>query len=56
LIAEILRREAGGEIEKLMIAGLVLIQRTWCWEQFLAIEHKEKQWVLDVLRKYGARI
>jgi hypothetical protein len=52
LISEVLRRGAGNDIEKLKIAGLILIQRGWCWEQFLALDDPLKEWALDELAKW----
>lgn len=52
LVAEILRRAAGEDIEKRQLAGLVLISHDWCWGRFLKIEHPLRQWALDELRKW----
>lgn len=52
LIAEILRRSSGNDIQKRMVAGLILVSRDWCWDQFLAIEHEQREWALGVLRQY----
>lgn len=52
LVAELLRQHAGDDVQKLMVAGLVLISRDWCWKQFLAIEHEQRQWAIDTLRQY----
>jgi len=52
LIAEILRRAAGNVVAKRSLAGLVLISRDWCWDEFLAIDHSEREWALDELRKW----
>jgi hypothetical protein len=52
LLAEILRRAAGDSVERLMVAGLLLMHRGWCWEQFLALDHSEKEWAMDELAKW----
>ncbi len=52
LVAEILRRAAGDDIEKLKIAGLVLLCRDWCWNQFSKIDDPLKQWAFDVLHPW----
>jgi len=49
LLADLLRRAAGGDIDKLRLAGLVLISRDWCWEQFLALDDPLRDWALDTL-------
>ena len=36
-LAEVLRQAAGDDYAKRNVAGLVLISREWCWEQFGAI-------------------
>jgi uncharacterized protein YjbI with pentapeptide repeats len=53
LIAEILRQEAGDDIEKQKIAGFILINRGKCWRDFLQIDDPLKSWALEVLSKYG---
>ena len=52
LVAEVLRRAAGDNITRLQVAGLVLIQRDWCWREFLAVDVPEKEWALDELAKW----
>ena len=52
LIAELLRRHAGADVEKRMVAGLVLVSRDWCWKQFLNIDHAQKAWALETLQRY----
>ena len=51
IIAELLRLEAGDDIQKRMVAGLILVSRDWCWNQFLAIEHEQRNWALETLAK-----
>jgi len=34
-IAEILKREANGEIKELKYIGLIILMREWCWGEFL---------------------
>ena len=50
LVAEILRRAAGEDIERLKIAGLLLICRSWCWDKFIAIDDPLKEWAFSELR------
>lgn len=52
LIAELLRRAAGSDVERRKIAGLILISRDWCWDQFLAIDSPLRDWALDTLAPY----
>ena len=37
LIAELLLRWSGDDVEKRKVAGLVLVSRDWCWKDFLKI-------------------
>lgn len=49
-IAELLRQAAGGDVHKRMIAGLVLVSRSWCWDDFSSrMEKEEFLWALEVL-------
>jgi uncharacterized protein YjbI with pentapeptide repeats len=52
-IAEILFRAAGNDIDKRMVAGLILISRDWCWKDFLAIDRPLKDWALAELAKFA---
>ena len=52
LIAEILRQAAGTDPDKRMLAGLLLVSRDWCWEDFLAINHPLAPWAIEVLTPY----
>jgi hypothetical protein len=52
LISELLRREAGDDIDKRMVAGLILVSRDWCWEKFLAINRPLREWAIETLRKW----
>ena len=55
LIAEILKRAAGDDIQKRMLAGLILVSRDWCWKKFLALNGDLKplrEWALDELAKW----
>ncbi len=52
LMSEILLRAAGNDIEKLMIAGLVLVSRTWCWYDFLAVTTIDGDWATQELAKW----
>lgn len=52
LIAEILRQEAKEDLNKRSLAGLILVSRDLCWKDFLGMEHPEKEWSLETLKKY----
>ena len=52
LITEILRQNAKNDIIKRQIAGLILVSKDWCWEDFLKIDIPEKEWALEILRQY----
>src|SRR5574340_224586 len=52
LVAELLRRAAGDDIDKRKLAGLILISRDWCWHQFLNLDDPLKDWALSVLAEY----
>ena len=53
LIAEILYRATGrDDTHKRMIAVLILLSRDIFWDQFLAIDHSDREWALNVLRGY----
>jgi uncharacterized protein YjbI with pentapeptide repeats len=50
LIAELLRRAAGDDVEKRKVAGLILVSRDWCWGDFLLLRKEPLFfWALDVL-------
>jgi hypothetical protein len=53
LIAEILRRAAGDDTEKLKVAGLMLICREKCWKDFLEIRDSLVGWALDILQEWA---
>ena len=53
IIAEILRREAGDDIEKRKLVGLILVSRDWCWKDFLQHADPLKPWAINVLREFG---
>ncbi len=50
LVGEILRQAAGVNIEKLKLAALVRSQKSWCWEDFLALGDPLEDWALGILR------
>jgi len=52
LIAEVLRRAAGDHIGKLQVAGLILVSRDKCWDDFLSMRVAHKKWALSELRKW----
>ena len=47
VLAEILRQEAGADIERLKIAGLILVTPVHFWK-----DHVDWEWILGVLHKY----
>jgi hypothetical protein len=53
ICAELLRQAADDNIQRRMLAGLILISRDWCWKHFLSIDHPEKEWALKVLKAAG---
>jgi hypothetical protein len=50
-IAEILRQASGEDIQRRMVAGLILISRDWCWDKFLSLEiaPEVREWALTTL-------
>jgi hypothetical protein len=48
-LAEVLRLASGDDTEKRKVAGLVLVSRDWCWDQFLSLGDPLRGWALDVL-------
>ena len=54
LIAEILRRNAGDDVKKRMVAGMILISRDWCWDDFLSlkIDRSLRKWALTTLAQH----
>ena len=54
MIAELLRRVAGDDIAKLKVAGLVSIQREWCWDDFAAKCKADPlwPWAIEELAKW----
>jgi len=55
-LAEILRRAAGDDMHRRMVAGCILVSRDWCWVKFLAlpIAPELRAWALDTLRPFVA--
>ena len=53
LLAEILKRAASNDIEKLKVAGLLLVKRDWCWKDFLKLNDKNTEWALAELAKWA---
>lgn len=49
LIAEILRREAGNNVEQRCLAGGIAISTDWCWDKIMSIEYPQKAWAIGVL-------
>ncbi|HEV3343078.1 MAG TPA: pentapeptide repeat-containing protein [Pirellulales bacterium] len=52
LIAKILCQAAGDDIEKRKVAGLILVSRDWCWDQFLEIDDPLREWAIETLAKF----
>jgi hypothetical protein len=52
IVAELLRREAGDDIDKLKLAGFVLLMRGWCWDKFVRLDDPLKEWALEALSQY----
>jgi hypothetical protein len=50
LIAHLLFSSAKEDASKRMLAGLILISKDWCWEQFFKIETPERAWAIEVLK------
>lgn len=53
-IAEVLRQNAEHNVERLMIAGLVLVSREWCWRRFGTLAQEEwsaeiRAWIVETL-------
>jgi hypothetical protein len=46
-----LRRQAGDDLDRLQAAGLLLIRREWCWDDFArtCAARPAWTWALDVL-------
>jgi uncharacterized protein YjbI with pentapeptide repeats len=55
LLAELLLRKAGGDLERRKLAGLVLISRDWCWDELLALPIKPtlRDWALGTLAEFA---
>jgi len=49
LISEILRRAAGDDVQKRMVAGLIAVSFDWCWNKFLTIDTDLREWALTKL-------
>ena len=52
IIAEILLRAAGHDVQKRMVAGLILVSPDWCWDKFLSIESELRDWSITTLQEY----
>ena len=50
MLAEILRQNAGNDLNRLKIAGIIRLCEQWCWLQFMEMDDPEKSWAMDVLR------
>ena len=53
LIAELLRGAAGNDVDRRMIAGLILVSPDWCWAKFAGFQHPQRDWALATLRGYA---
>ena len=56
-ISSILRREAGGDVARRALAGMILVSRDWCWSTWLRPGalgplEDQREWALGVLRGY----
>jgi hypothetical protein len=57
LVFEILLNEAGDDIEKRVLAGVIISNRQLCWEEFMKLREPivtkdQRKWVLYTLAKY----
>jgi hypothetical protein len=53
ILSEILRLAAQGNVERRKVAGLILVSRDWCWEEFLGLASDPHfAWAMDVLADY----
>jgi len=52
LLSEILVRHSGEDIDKLKVAGLLLVCRNKCWKDFLVLNDPLNGWALDTLAEY----
>lgn len=53
LLAEIALRAAGDDLRQRMVAGLILISRDWCWNEFVAVlDDNAKNWLGSVFASY----
>jgi hypothetical protein len=54
LLAEVLRQAAGDDLPRRMLAGLALVSRDWCWQQFIRLDiaPELRQWAIDALAQY----
>ena len=52
LISEILRREAGKDLDKRKFAGLICVSTDWCWDKFIPALKSDLlfSWAMDFLR------
>ena len=53
-LAEVLRQAAGADYERRSVAGLVLVSREWCWQQFGAVAQAHwspelRAWIAETL-------
>lgn len=55
LLSELLRQSAGNNVKRLMVAGLPLVTREWCWKEYLKVEidPEIKKWVKETLSKWS---
>lgn len=52
LISEILWRVSGDNQNRGTLATFIARKTDWCWDDWLAFEHPEKEWALEELRKW----
>jgi hypothetical protein len=52
LMAELIRRAAGEDLDKLKYAGLILIRRDWCWPNHIRLADPLWPWACEVFAGY----
>jgi hypothetical protein len=52
LVSFLLMLDAGKDIEKRKVAGLILVSRDWCWDDFIPMNDPLSGWVLETLAKW----
>ena len=52
VMAELLRRAAGIDRGKIGFAGTVKLQRHWCWDDYIQMNHPFLEWALQALSEW----